>query len=254
MRTSIAVACAALACLLPGRAPAATGAEPVSLLPRPGLQALQAQAPQALLADPVLQGHRARMVRAALLSAAVPGLGEYYAGHTNRALLSGTAEAAIWASFATFKVQEDLRADRAIEYAVSFAGADPRGDDDYYKAIGQVLRSDGPGMWNEFVRRRARDTGEIVGREYGSEQAWAWTSLDRFIDYRQLRKAKLRAGDHARSTIAVAIANRIVSVVSVVQAVRSDAHRDQEKGFGLKLELGTTPVQSLACVGLWNRF
>jgi hypothetical protein len=243
-----------LALGLAGAAPARAQTAPVSILPRPALQALQTASAPADEPAQLLSPHRKRMYKAALMSALVPGLGEYYTGHRRRALISGTLEAAIWTSFITFKVQEDLRGDRAIDYAVAFAGARPDGDDDYYKAVGQFLRSDGPGQWNEFVRRRARDTGEIVGREYGSGEGWAWSSLDRFIDYRGLRKDELTARDHARNALAVAIANRIVSMVSVVQAVRADAQRDEEQGLGLKLELGTTPAQQLARVGLWDRF
>jgi hypothetical protein len=228
--------------------------EPVSVLPRPGLQALQQTAAPLEPAPSDEHPYRKRMLRAALLSALVPGLGEYYSGHRQRALVSGAAEAAIWTSYITFKVQENLRGDRAVEYAVAFAGARPDGDDDYYKALGRFLRSDGPGQWNEFVRRHERDTGEIVGREYGPDEGWAWSSLERFGDYRALRRNELSARDHARNALAVAIANRIVSMVSVVQAVRADAHHDKEPGLGLKLELGTSPVQPLARVGLWDRF
>jgi hypothetical protein len=226
----------------------------VSLLPEPGLHALEMQVPDPTPAPQITSVHRKQMLKAALLSAAVPGLGEYYSGHRYRALASGTLEAGIWTSFATFKVQEHLRGERAIEYAVVFAGAQPNGDDDYYKAVGQFMRSDGPLMWNEFVRRRERDTGEIVGRPYFGDEGWAWTSVDRLIEYHQLRKGKLKAHDRARSAIAFAIANRIVSMVSVVQAVRSDAHHHKEESFGLKLELGTSPVEPLARVGLWNHF
>src|SRR5881628_3525722 len=44
--------------------------------------------------------------RAALLSAVLPGAGEYYIGHTSRALLMGTLEGAVWTSYITFRVQE----------------------------------------------------------------------------------------------------------------------------------------------------
>lgn len=225
-----------------------------SLLPRPSLQALQNPAPVPAARPAVFSAHRKSMYKAALLSALVPGLGEYVSGHKTRALISGSLEAAVWTSYITFKVQEDLRGDRAREYAVSFAGALPDADENYYKAVGMFLRTEGPGQWNEFVRRRERDTGEIVGRQYASDEAWAWTSLDRFIEYRLLRRDMLAAEENARDTLAIAIVNRIASIVSVVQAMRSDANEEEERGLGLKLEMGTTPREPLARVGLWNRF
>lgn len=245
--TAFVPACAALVVVQPCAASE-------SLLPRPSLQALASPAAQAPARPAVFSAHRRSMYKAALLSALLPGLGEYVSGHRTRALVSGSLEAAVWTSYITFKVQEDLRGDRAREYAVSFAGALPDGDEDYYKAVGMFLRTEGPGQWNEFVRRRARDTGEIVGREYGGDEAWAWTSLDRFIEYRLLRRDMLAAEENARDTLAFALVNRIISIVSVVQAIRADAHAEEERGLGLKLEMGTTPREPSARVGLWNRF
>jgi hypothetical protein len=192
------------------------------------------------------------MYKAVLLSAALPGLGEYYSGHLERALLFGSFEGAVWTSFITFRVQERLRADRAKEYAIAFAAASARGDDDYFKAVSQYLRSDGPGEWNEYVRRKFRDTGENVGREYTGVDAWAWTSQDRFEQYRTLRRQKLTAHDHATNAVAFAVVNRIASIVDVVQAVRSD--RGKEKRLGLKLEIGSLLPAPQARLGLWNHF
>jgi hypothetical protein len=185
------------------------------------------------------------------MSAFLPGLGEAYTGHTTRALISGSAEAAIWISYATFKVQENVRGDRSREFAVHYAGALASGDEDYFKAVGQFVRAEGAGMWNEYVRRQARDTGEVIGREYVGPEAWAWTSDERYADYRDLRRDMLTANDHASSALAFAIVNRVVSVVSVMQAVRSD-HKHEQR-LGLRLDAGTSPTQ-IARVGLWNPF
>ncbi len=234
--------------------PLAHAAAPVSLLPRPGLQALETPAGGGYAPAPVTAANVHHSVyRAALLSALVPGLGEYYTGHRTRALVSGTLEAAVWTSYTTFKVQENLRGDRAIEYAVSYGGAAASGNDDYFKAVGQYLRAEGPGMWNEFVRKRARDTGEIVGQEYTGGEAWAWTSVQRFNEFRDLRQSELAAGDRATNALAFALINRIVSVVSVVQAVRSDHARD-DRALSLRLDAVPAPGAPLWRLGLAGRF
>ncbi len=246
---------AAAVCLLgSGRAAAAEWTES-ALLPRPGLQVLEhsLQHPASPVAPAQVTPAPRSLAWALALSAAVPGAGEYYAGHTNRAIVFGTVEAGIWISYATFKVQEDWRADSAIDYAVAAAGALPSGDEDYYAAMAQFLRSDGPGQWNEFVRRRARDTGEIVGVEYTGDAAWAWPSEDHFVRYRDLRKGQLEAEDHATNMLAVAIVNRIASMVDVFQAMRSDSkHRDA--GLGLGLRLGRTTREPLASLTFSRRF
>lgn len=228
---------------------------PPPLVPGNRLHLLQDAGAMPMPAEsPRVAPRRGTMYKAALLSALVPGLGEYYSGHTNRALISGTVEAGIWTSFITFKVQEDMRSDRAREYAFAFGGAQPGGDEDYFKAMSLFVRAEGPGQWNEFVRRRSRDTGEVIGREYLGDEAWAWTSIERFIEYRQLRRGMLSADDHAKNAIAFAIANRIVSIVSVVQAVRSDSHQQKEGGLGLRLEFGGPGAAPGASLGLVNRF
>jgi len=233
----------------------ATFTAPPPLVPSARLQLLQETGGMARAAEsPRAAAPKGTIYRAALLSALVPGLGEYVSGHRTRALISGAAEAGIWTSFITFKVQEDLRSDRAREYAFAFAGARPGGDEDYFKAMSLFVRAEGPGQWNEFVRRRSRDTGEVVGREYFGDEAWAWTSIERFIEYRQLRRGMLSADDHAKNAIAFAIANRIVSIVSTVQAIRSDSHHAEEGGLGLRLEFGGPGAAPGACLGLVNRF
>jgi len=235
-------------------APLARAQAPVSLVPRPSLQVLETPARGSYAPAPVAAANPGHSVyRAALLSALVPGLGEYYTGHHSRALVSGTLEVGVWTAYATSKVQEDLRGDRAVEYAVSFAGATASGNDDYYKAVGQYLRAEGPGMWNEVVRKSARDTGEIVGREYTGAEAWAWTSTERFNDFRDLRQAELSAADRATNLLAFALINRIVSVVSVVQAVRSD-HAHGEQSLSLRLDAVPAPGAPLWRVGLAGRF
>ncbi len=223
------------------------------LLPRPSLEVLAAmQASPVPLPEPTTSVPSLKW--ALLLSAAVPGAGEYYAGHKNRALIFGTVEAGIWISYATFKVQENGRQESAIDYAVAVAGAVPEGDDAYYTAIGQFLRSDGPGQWNEFVRRQQRDSGEVVGVEYTGDAGWAWPSEDQFVRYRDLRKGSLEAEDHATNMLAVAIVNRIASMADVFQAMRHDAKHREAEGFGLHLRLGRTPREPLACLLLQRRF
>jgi hypothetical protein len=253
MRRRVSGTLAGAALLLCGVVMAAAAAEPApSLLPRAGLEPLQGTPPPGG-GTATLAPRHVSVYKAAALSALLPGLGEVYAGHPTRALVSGTAEAGLWISYATFKVQEDLRGDRAIDFAVAYAGARPGADDAYFKAVGQYMRAEGPGMWNEFVRRKQRDTGEVVGREYAGSEAWAWTDENRFVDYRLLRRDMLSAGDHASNTLALLLVNRVVSIVSVVQAVRGDHRRETER-LGLRFESGASPFEPLARVGVWSRF
>lgn len=247
MKTATATAIVLVAALA-----AAHAQESTELVPRASLQALEQLQPTAQQPLEVAPPRRVSIQRAALLSALLPGLGEYYSGHKTRALLSGIGEAAVWTSFATFKVQESLREDRAIEYAVAYASATPGADGDYYQAVGQFLRAEGPGQWNEFVRRRERDTGEVLGREYTGDEAWSWPSVERFIEYRELRKGSLAAGERATNALAFAIVSRVVSIASVVQAVRSDHSREDR--LGLRFEPRLEPTGIAWRLGVAQRF
>src|SRR5262245_32726877 len=84
-----------------GVAPTA-GAEGMALAPRPGLALLQAEPPPPAASVPAEAGRQVSIYKAALLSALLPGLGEAYSGHKYRAVVQGSAEAAIWISYATF--------------------------------------------------------------------------------------------------------------------------------------------------------
>lgn len=189
--------------------------------------------------------------KAALFSALLPGMGEAYAGHKGRAIAFGVAELGIWATYAVFKIQEDVRHDRAIEFAIASANANSGGTDEYYKSVGRFLRSDGPGMWNEFVRRRQRDTGEVLGPEYSGADAWAWTSQANLRSYRSLREGEIRAEENATNMFAFAILNRVLSVIDAVYIVSKDNRALEDGGFGLKLDTGGS---TMARVMLQNRF
>lgn len=189
--------------------------------------------------------------KAGLLSALIPGLGEAYAGHKGRAIAFGTVEAGIWVTYGVYKGQENLRHDRAIEYAVGAAGANSNGNEEYYKAVARFRRSDGPGMWNEYVRRQARETGEFIGPEYTGADAWAWNSEANLVAYRELRRKELSAEESATNMFAFAILNRVLSIVDAVYIVTKDHQASEQAGFGLRIE---TVGPTTARVMLQNRF
>jgi hypothetical protein len=136
----------------------------VSLLPRASLQ-LQTGAPQTLPAAPAAAAEpksiRNRGVAVGALCRSRRGL----FGALDRALISGSAEAAIWISYATFRIQENVRGDRAKEYAVSYAGALGNGGTTITNKAHSAVRARprAPALWNEYVRRKERDEGEEVG-------------------------------------------------------------------------------------------
>ena len=138
----------------------------------------------------------ARRKRAMLYSLILPGLGEYSLGHKGRAKVFFAAEGAIWTLFGVFRIEGSHRRDLYREFAWVHAGVPERGDDDFYRIIGNYDSSEGPFSANEDVRRRARalfPNDPEAQRKYFEEHAyvgddaWSWESGDLRERYRDLR-------------------------------------------------------------------
>lgn len=184
-------------------------------------------------------GNRIDGRRAMLYSLLLPGLGQQYAGRAERARVGYAVEAAIWASFITFRVQESQREDRYVEFAERFAGAEPAGkNDDYWRTIANFERADGDaGSANELIRRQARalypdDRAAQQAYEqangYFGDRAWDWQTSDNLARYRQLRGRALDSGDRATYSIALALVHRVISVIDAARV----AHQANKAASG----------------------
>lgn len=159
---------------------------------------------------------------AMLYSLLLPGLGEMWLGHGTRAKFFFAAEAGIWTAYGVFQVQGNHRKDLYREYAQVFAGVPERGDEDFYRVIGNFASSDGPFSANEQVRRqaralypndRARQEQYVRENGYFGDDAWEWESEEALDRYREMRRSSLDAFNNADLTLGLLVANRLVSVV-----------------------------------------
>jgi len=185
--------------------------------------------------------------KALLLSTALPGAGQYYAGKTTRAKAFFLAEAAIWTGFVVFQVQGHLRQDSYIEYAELMAGVDAEDKpEEFYRALGQYVRSDpGPASYNEDIRREARalypddrQAQEQYLRENGyfGEDEWEWQSVEDQAHYKSLRKKSLFSFEKATYMLGLAVANRVVAAMDAARSVaKSSRKHDQSQGFRLEM-------------------
>jgi len=180
-------------------------------------------------------------------SAILPGLGEQYLGHTNRAKVFFIVEGVIWTSFIFYNIQADDRQDRQIEYAVVNAGAPGDLDSEYYEHIGLWISLE---EWHDIVRRDARlshpDDPEAQeaffqeNKRYDQGAYWAWLSDDERSEYRQLRSQAERSYRNRRLALGAAIFNRIASMVDALALTRSYNKRLEEKERA-SLELRISP-------------
>lgn len=185
------------------------------------------------------------LVRAVAWSAFVPGLGERYTDNPGRARLFYVAEAAIWSTFAYYRIQARVREDSQIEFANLNAGAATEQDANYYQHIGLWLSLE---EWHDIVRRDARqrfpddaaaqEAYFLENQRYDQGQSWEWADDAERNEYRRQRSATERSYRNARLAVGVAVVNRLVSMIDALGLARGHNRRLQEEGARLDLRIG----------------
>ena len=216
------------AALLP--APARADTTPVSLrdaattpLPAAHGDAWQYDAGVGAAAEPLSPG------KAVLYSLLLPGLGDYKLGNHGRAAVFFAVEGAIWVSYAVFETQGSSREDEYQELAVRFAGVTRTGhSDDFYATIRDYDDSD---EYEADVKDDGRfDLGQVLTsaqlEQYFIEnrvtdyEPWRWDSLERRLQYSELRSSSKTSYRRADYMFAAAAANRLVSAIFAYSAAR----------------------------------
>ncbi|MFH1690427.1 MAG: hypothetical protein ABIE42_09350 [Candidatus Eisenbacteria bacterium] len=157
-----------------------------------------------------------------LLSCLIPGWGDVYAGETTRGRWFMATEAAIWAGYGTFRIQEGMRKDDYEEYAQIFAGTVAEPNSDHLSHMGDYIRSEGDDSYNQLIRREARSlfpddleaqAAYLAENGYYGDLAWDWGGKDRFYEYRELRLAASRSDRNAFYMTGLALLNRALSAI-----------------------------------------
>ena len=162
----------------------------------------------------------------------LPGFGEQRLGHALRAKVFFGLEAVGWISVASFLWAGHSRANAFKDYAVVFAGVTGTDhSDDYYKTIGEYVASDGPGGYNESVRREARDLYypdvEAMDSYYHAhaitgDEGWSWRDESAYGRYGSLRDGSRFDNRVALYAAFGLAALRIVSAADAVRLARID--------------------------------
>lgn len=172
----------------------------------------------------------------------LPGLGQHRMGRTLRSKIFFGLEGASWVAIGSFLWQGYARENAYKEYAVAYAGVSGTSHSgEYYETIGDYRSNDGPGGYNEAVRREARDlyypdvaaieeyyeTNKIEG-----ELGWRWPSKRVFDRYNALRDGSSASYRRALYTVFFAMALRVVSTVDAVRLARGEASVAEGEGAG----------------------
>lgn len=182
----------------------------------------------------------------------LPGLGQYRMGRKKRAYVYFTLEGAGWLMLGTSLWRADSKEDAYRDYAVSYAGVNSTGyDDGYYENVGRWISSDGPGGYNEYVKREARDLyypdQDAMDTYYfdnyvTSEMAWRWTSTDAQHNFNTLRGDSEDAERYALYSVFYLFALRVVSSVDAVFIARKSAdNADTSSNIPVRIEAGPRP-------------
>jgi hypothetical protein len=185
--------------------------------------------------------------RAVLYSLLLPGLGDYQLGNRGRATAFFAAEGVIWISYAVFEVQGGQREDEYQDLAVRFAGVTRTGhSDEFYATLreyddsGQYeadVKYDGrielsqDGAYPDRIGAAALDRYFVENR-LADYEPWQWSSVDRRLQYSEVRSSSKTSYRRADYMLAAAAANRVVSAIVAFAAAR-DAQNPRDVGYRL---------------------
>jgi len=165
------------------------------------------------------------VMKAALLSALLPGAGEYYLGNRGKARYFFTVEAISWAGCIAFRTYGAWKREDYIRYARTYANANLDGKSEEFRDLVGFYRS--------------IDDYNSLGRVYDPERPylydtpdnhWRWQSDADQATYRNLKNRSREAYRRGKFFVGIAIANRIISVIDAIRDTRR-ANRSLEQSF-----------------------
>ncbi len=178
-------------------------------------------------------------VKAGLLSAVLPGAGQYYNGRHQKAYIMAGVEVAVWTAYFVFDTQGDNRMDDAVDFAGIYAGTSGGHDDSYWQSVARYMDSD---AYNEDRYREARALQEPVTGLISPQDAWQWANMDRLYGYRQMRADASSAYDRRDFMILFAVVNRAVSVVDAVMGAGKDDPLLGADVLGMNVQVEVAPA------------
>ena len=190
--------------------------------------------------------------KAFLLSAAVPGAGEIYAGAWKRAIVFFSMEAAIWGGFAYFDTRGEDTKSEYKDLAVQEAGATNSGSNKYFEDIynhewsggyypDEPWLNDGEeGSYNNKIwdilyeqwlqpYKNGRDSvatiedtlnclADYQDMAYDSTYAWNWAGTGRWSTYRSKHDRANELLKKATFTLGLVLVNHVVSCIDATKA------------------------------------
>ena len=187
--------------------------------------------------SPVGQRRKVSVLKAAALSALLPGLGEYYVGHRTKARYFFGIEAVTWVSFVALRTYGSWKKDDLIRYAAENANAQLDGKDDAFLDLvgfyGDIYEYNSLGRVWDPERPYLEDT---------PENHWLWESEADQDVYREIKNSSREAYRRSDFMIGVAIVNRLISIIDAVRDAKRAGRRldnsfPQETNNGFSIDI-----------------
>ena len=158
--------------------------------------------------------------KAGLLSAMIPGAGEFYLGNKAKARYFFAAEALTWVGFIAFRTYGSWKKDDYIEYAARYADAQIEDKDDKFHDL--------VGFYSSIYEYNTLGRVGDPDREYledTPENHWLWDSSEDQATYRSLKTSSKDAYNRANFALGLAAVTRIISVIDAVRDARKQERR-----------------------------
>jgi hypothetical protein len=183
--------------------------------------------------------------KAGALSALLPGLGEYYAGHKQKARLFFAGEAVTWIGYASLRIYGSAKEDDYIRFAQTNANAHLEDKSDeirdmvgYYADINE---------YNSLGRAFDPERPYLADTP---ENHWQWQTTDDQAIYRHLKNRSREAYRRSDFFIGIAIVSRVISVVDAIRDVKRANNRLDQDFSQAPVKLEIDPLSATRQVTL----
>jgi hypothetical protein len=158
---------------------------------------------------------RKSTAKAFLLSALVPGGGQYYLGHRSRARFFFAGEGVSWIGFLSFRLYGHWQKEDMIRFANERAGAQLEGKSNEMQ--------DFVGFYTDIDDYNRAGRATDPQRPYLADiptNHWRWLSASDQTAFRSLKNSSRSAYRRANFMIGMMLVNRLVSLIDVYRIVR----------------------------------
>jgi hypothetical protein len=186
--------------------------------------------------------------KAFLLSLALPGMGERYAGRTTRGNSFIATEVLLWLSYAGFVTYADWRKEDYRTYAATYAQVDVTGKSDtYFIDVGNyrsIHTYNAAKLRQRNLPKYYRDVEKYF---------WQWDTESHRKKFDDLRVSADKANSRSLFVVGAVFANHLISAIDAV-VMAHHANKPAKQAFLWDVRFGDGEMEPLVQVGVRGEF